>query len=644
MNNPSIPVASALHQAIQSAEVAADAFRQAGMNERGDKLEGYIEHARKLRFSVGVVAQAKRGKSTLINGLLGRNDDVLAPIDRFPATNVVSCFANGTKESVCVFFQGDDEKSPGKTITIEDIKQYACEEHNPDNRKGVKVIEVVGPFPRLGEAVVLVDTPGADNALTHVHDIVLLEFLPKLDAVIFLVTADAPLVASELELMKQIRKNDVRKLLFVMNKVDAVEADELQEGLQHNRKILAEAGFGDASIFEISAKAFHKTGEDPGTERLIVALGETIAEGRAGIIAERLAAITEAHIQKAAAEIQSAIDSSELTLEQIESQRSQLADISRNLERTREEMERKFRSSWRAAFDGFENELAPLQRRMVLEYADLVDNSSAFKLNELGNMIHTDVIKRLDEQLQPLIDKLSDSLSVATQTLQVDVLGSMGIAPREATAILTRKQTVTDALGTALAGAPSLAGAMIVGSLHGLVGSAIISSAPAVLAAVWYNPFTWIAAAATGAANVTVAGAGAAAAAILSPLALVGTPLLVGYAGLRVFSAWKHNVGRTKNELSIAVKDLITASIDETRCNLRLARAKDDGILEEFRDSTAARIADAKRMLDELERNRPTPERLVDLRHSSKLIGTLAAPAAPRAPEIVATSGERLFL
>jgi GTPase Era involved in 16S rRNA processing len=648
MKQSSIPSASELRRAIQSAEVAADAFRQAGLNERADKLEEYIDHARKLRFSVGVVAQAKRGKSTLINGLLGRNDDMLAPIDRFPATNVVSCFANGTPEKARVLFQGDDEKAPGRTISVEDIKKYACEEHNPDNQKGVKVIEVVGPFPRLGEDVVLVDTPGADNALNRVHDIVLLEFLPKLDVVIFLVTADDPLVASELELLKQIRKNDVRKLLFAMNKVDKVASgamtpDDLRDGLQHNRKILAEAGFEDASIFEISAKNFHATGEDPGTERLIKMLGDIIEEGRAGLIAERLAGITESHVKEAAAEIQSAIENSELTLEQIEHQRSQLEEIRRNLERNREEMERKFRSSWRASFDDFENALAPLQRQLVHEYQELVENSPAHKLSGLGNMIHTDVVKRLDELLHPNTDQLSESLATATRTLQVDVLGSMGIAPRDATALLTNKQGLKDSLGVALAGAPSLAGAAIVGAVPGLIGSAIMSAAPGVVAAVWYNPLTWIAAGATGAANAAVATAAAAVTGLLVPVALIGTPLLVGYAGLRVFSAWKHNVGRSKNELSIAVKDLIIASIDETRRNLRLARAKDDGILEEFRDSTATRISDAKRKLDELERNRPTPERLIELKLASKRIGNLKAPDRLPEPEAESQEGKRLF-
>ena len=642
MTSSSIQAASELRHVIQKAERASEAFRQAGLDDRAAKIDEYIQNARALRFSVGVVAQAKRGKSTLINGLLGRKDDLLAPVDRFPATNVVSCFANGPKETARVLFQTDDEKSPGKNISVDDIKQYACEEHNPENRKGVKVIKVVGPFPILGKDVVLVDTPGADNALSQVHDIVLLEFLPKLDAVIFLVTADEPLVAAEVELLKQIRKNDVGKVIFAINKVDKVDAEELQQGIHHNRKILSHAGLGEAQVFEISAKDFHTTGEDPGTERLIRVLGETIAEGRAGIIANRLAAITESHIQEAATEIQVELDNSKLTVEQIEEKRSQLDEIRGNLERNREGMERKFRSSWRAAFDECEGALVPLQRQMVQEYTELVESTGAAKLDELGMMIHTDVVKRLDEMLQPHTDRLTESLAVATKELQVDVLGSMGISPREAASILTRKQGISDSVGTLLAGAPSLAGAVVVGTLPGLIASSIAASAPAVVATTW-NPFTWIAAGATGAAAAGASTTAMAVGAVLTPLALFGTPLLVGYAGLRMFSSWRHKVGRAKNELSIAVKDLIIASIDETRRNLRLARAKDDGILEDFRDSTATRISDAKRKLDELERNRPSPERLTDLKLASKRIANLKSPDKLPEPEAESHESKRLF-
>lgn len=642
MNNRPIEVSSELRRAIHTAEIATEAFRQAGQNERASKLEEYLQNARSLRFSVGVVAQAKRGKSTLINGLLGRKDDALAPVDRFPATNVVSCFANGHKEHARVLFDGDEEKAPGKTIAIEDIRQYACEEHNPDNRKGVKVIEVVGPFPLLGEDVVLVDTPGADNALTRVHDIVLLQFLPKLDAVIFLVTADEPLVAFEVELLKQIRKNDVGKVIFAINKVDKVDAEELQQGIQHNRKILEHIGLGDAPVFEISAKAFHKTGEDSGTERLIRALGETISEGRAGIIAKRLAAITESYIQEAATEIQTALESSKLTIEEIEEKRSQLDEIRRNLDGNRDATERKFRSSWRAAFDECEGALAPLQQQMIQEYTELVESASATKLNELGNMIHTDVVKRLDELLYPHAETLSKSLAAATKELQVDVLKSMGISPRDATAILTRKQGLADAAGTFLAGVPSLAGAVVIGTLPGLVASAIVASAPAVVVATW-NPFTWIMAGATGAAAAGASATAVAVGAILSPLALFGTPLLVGYAGLRIFSAWKHKVGQARNELSIAVKDLIIGSIDETRRNLNLAKANDEKVVDEFRESIRAKISETRNQLDDLEKNRPTAERLSGLKQASLLIGELIPPATLPESKAGPGTGERLF-
>ena len=36
--------------------------------------------------------KAKRGKSTLINALLGRRDDLLAPVDQLPASNVLCRF------------------------------------------------------------------------------------------------------------------------------------------------------------------------------------------------------------------------------------------------------------------------------------------------------------------------------------------------------------------------------------------------------------------------------------------------------------------------------------------------------------------------------------------------------------------------
>lgn len=615
-----------LRCAVQNAEEAIHALREAGMSDRADKLEQHVLNARKLRFTVGVVAQAKRGKSTLINGLLGQSDDRLAPVGFFPATNVVSCFANGSDHAARIILSHGDSDSPGRPISYDSIKDYACEEFNPGNRKEVKLIEVIGDFPLLGQDVVLVDTPGADNALTNTHDLMLFEFLPKLDVVIFLVTADAPLVEAEMRLLSHIRKNDVRKLLFAINKVDTVTPDELMEGLVQNRKMLTEAGFSDAPIFEISAKTFHEKSSDHGTERLITAMGRIIGEGRAETIASRLGELTNSMVREASEEARFELENAELTTEQINKQRAELQEIRTKLEDNRESMEGDFRAAWRGAFNEFETALQPIQKKMTTEYGELIENASAGKLKNLGEMIHTDVVKRLDELLEPDAEKLSESIGKATQTLQVATMGSMGISARDAEAILTRKQALSDAMSTGLAGAPALAGAALVGTLPGLVSSAILSTAPGVAAAVWYNPFTWVAAAATGVANGAISAVAASVATVLAPIAIIGTPLLVGYAGLQVFSTWRHQVDKSRNELSIAVKDLIIKSIDETLKNLKLARDKDTDILSEFKDFTKRELDSAMLKLDELERNRPSQERLIELKMASRTIGRLSAP------------------
>jgi hypothetical protein len=480
--------------------------------------------------------------------------------------------------------------------------------------------------------------------LTNLHDIVLHEFLPKLDAVVFLVTADAPLVASELELLKQIRKNDVRKLLFAMNKVepDRVEPEDLQQGLQHNRRVLAEAGFGNSPIFAISAKTFHQTGAEPGTEQLIRAIEETISEGRAATIADRLIDLTKSYIDGAAEEVRDLIKTSELTLEEIAQKCAELDEIRRNLEGNRELLELKFRTSWNEAFDDLENSLKTIERQLVREYTDLIENRPVRTLNSLGEVIHTDVMRSLDELLEPELRRLRDSLDNAARELQVRTLGAMGIVPREAEQLVTMQRNLVDAAKIPLAGAPALVGAAVVGALPGLIGSAILSAAPPA-AALTLNPMTWIAAAGGVAVGAPVAATAAAITAALTPVALIGAPVLVGYAGLRIFSSWKHKVGESRNELILAVKELIDGAIEETRTNLRKAKSTGDGVLLEFRKSNVAQISEAKNRLAEAERNRPTPERIADLRLAAKLIEQIQAPKSLPGPKSSPEEAERLF-
>jgi uncharacterized NAD-dependent epimerase/dehydratase family protein len=154
---------------------------------------------------------------------------------------------------------------------------------------------------------------------------------------------------------------------------------------------------------------------------------------------------------------------------------------------------------------------------------------------------------------------------------------------------------------------------------------------------------TWIAAAGGVAVGAPVAATAAAITAALTPVALIGAPVLVGYAGLRIFSSWKHKVGESRNELILAVKELIDGAIEETRTNLRKAKSTGDGVLLEFRKSNVAQISEAKNRLAEAERNRPTPERIADLRLAAKLIEQIQAPKSLPGPKSSPEEAERLF-
>ncbi|MDF1811218.1 MAG: dynamin family protein [Verrucomicrobiales bacterium] len=595
---------------------------EARLNDEAEHLLTAITSAKEMRFAIGVVGLAKRGKSTLVNALLGRRDDVLAPIGKFPATNVVSCFAGGERERVRVFFDTSDG-SP-KEINTADIKHYACEEFNPGNQKNAKTIEVVGRFPGLGGNTILVDTPGADNALTSVHDTVLLDYLPRLDAVVFLVEADEPLTPPELELLKHVRKRDARKVLFVINKADRVDPDELNDAINHNLQGLQSVGFGDVEIFTISAKAYFQGKGDVGTERLVHAISELINKDRIKIIADSLTEEAVRVLDKAKVELTSELELSQMSEDQIRAELEEITTICANLEQKRPEFERRFRESWRSAFFDFEDGLRPIEKQMISEYQHLVENTPGRRLDALGKTIHTDVLKRVEELVETEAERLTTRLDETVRSLEVDYGGIWGIAPQDADAIVTHRKSIGSALDIAAAGAPSAIGAIVVSALPGVVGSAIVAAAP--VAAITWNPLTWLVAVGAAPGALATGVTSGVVATTLAPVAAIGAPLLFTYAGYKAFSAWRFKVSQNKNQLSMDVKSLINSVFIEMKENAKRLQSQDEEILSGFGGEIQGQISESRKQMNELIETRPDPQRIEQLKGSIFLIENAAAP------------------
>jgi hypothetical protein len=199
------------------------------------------------RFYVACVGQFKRGKSTLLNALIGKP---ILPGGIVPVTAVPTILRFGEHDGARLRLQRGDWVE----IAVDEIEQYVSEEKNPQNRKGVVGLEIFVPSPLLCKGMCFVDTPGSgsvfesNTAATHA-------FLPHIDAAIAVIGADPPIAGDELELVETVSKQ-VQDILFVLNKADRVSEEERAAAVSFARQVLENRLQRPIPfIFEISALA-----------------------------------------------------------------------------------------------------------------------------------------------------------------------------------------------------------------------------------------------------------------------------------------------------------------------------------------------------------------------------------------------------
>ena len=219
----------------------------AGLSElQGPNLAQLIDKLRENRFNLVVLGAFKRGKSTLINALLGES---LLPTAIVPLTSVVTVLGYGEHLNIEVLFHNGERKK----ISQPELVEYITEKGNPRNQKGVREVAITYPSDYLKDGVRVIDTPGVGSVYSHNTEVAY-NYLPQVDAAIFVVTVDPPLSAAEQEFLKDIREY-VHKLFVVLNKVDYVEEAQRQEALEFTTQVLqANLATEHVMIFPLAAK------------------------------------------------------------------------------------------------------------------------------------------------------------------------------------------------------------------------------------------------------------------------------------------------------------------------------------------------------------------------------------------------------
>ena len=388
--------------------------------------------------------------------------------------------------------------------------------------------------------------------------------------------------------------------------------EELAEGIEHNRRILANAGYEGQRIYQVSAKQFLDGNPSSGVEGLLADIQRLIESDRLTIIAERLESRTQNSIragqQVAANELQLA----KATAEELELERKEVTRVRRDTRNGRSAREFRFRGEWNAALSDLKKYVEKSETELHREYSTLIEGTSAVSLQPLAESVHSDVSAALSERLVPEIDRCNGRLRDAMAELvgSVDVPGvQLGEAPQAAqTSIDSLKAAMT--IGSSAVPGVALGAASL--AVPGLVGSLIASAAPAAVATTW-NPITWVSASVASAGGAVVGSAQVATVAALGAVLIPISIVAISFGCYRGFRKWKSIQVQNRNELKTKLAEMLRESREALVKDINTQLLQIPEILSLFDSTLNAKLDEFDDRLEQLIKNRPSPERVAAL-------------------------------
>ena len=152
------------------------------------------------RYLALTVGEFKRGKSSLLNALIGQS---LFPVDTDIATATVCTLSWAEEPRAVVYFLPEKEDGPAqepRTIPLAEIPRYATVAGHQEGDPAVGRIDMLAPIPQLRSGLILVDTPGV-GSMNPAHTAATNGFLPEADALLFVASAVEPLGTVELSFL-----------------------------------------------------------------------------------------------------------------------------------------------------------------------------------------------------------------------------------------------------------------------------------------------------------------------------------------------------------------------------------------------------------------------------------------------------------
>ena len=200
--------------------------------EETRKLQERLENK---KITIAVIGQFKRGKTTLINTILGRP---LLPVGIVPITAAITRieYAETAAGAAGAATAGDHatvyfSNGLSEAVPAEDLHAYISEQENHDNERGVAEVELLTDADVLKDGLTLVDTPGVGSVHEN-NSKSAVDFARESDGVVFMLSVDSPINQIEVDFLRKV-KQFAGKFYFVVNKIDRVDEEELAEYMDY---------------------------------------------------------------------------------------------------------------------------------------------------------------------------------------------------------------------------------------------------------------------------------------------------------------------------------------------------------------------------------------------------------------------------
>lgn len=226
---------------------AKQVFQAHGSPAATEQSQDLLVQLAEDRFNLAVVGQFKRGKSTLMNAVLGRD---LLPTGLLPLTSAITTLCYGSTERMVLRRKGWAFE---QEVPLEHLAASITERGNPGNEKGLIEARVELPLPFLRRGLHFVDTPGIGSSRQE-NTATTYAFLPQMNAVIFVTSVEAPLSEAEERFLGDLR-GQVRQLFVVVNKLDLLGGAAREEVLDYIKTHMEQLlGPGGVQIVPLSAR------------------------------------------------------------------------------------------------------------------------------------------------------------------------------------------------------------------------------------------------------------------------------------------------------------------------------------------------------------------------------------------------------